>query len=321
MRIALIGTGKIAARHVAALAGGGHQLLHLGTSPEKAAAAARQHGGIGCDSLDALLRDGRPDAVIVTVPPARHGALERRLIADKIPFLVEKPLSADSWTAEEIADRLAGSGLVVAVGYNWRGHEGLAAARAALVRAPARLVIGEFHVGLPASPWWRRRGESGGQFVEQACHVVDLARHLVGEAAPVAALGAGAERGDVTDADIAAASAALVRFRSGAVGVFSATSLTPEPRSVGLRLVGDGQQIEIAPTAVTVWTADGTAIHPARPDASYRAQNAAFLTAVAANDPKAVLCTYTDALATHRLCQAIAARAEPASDGRPAITG
>ena len=44
------------------------------------------------------------------------------------------------------------------------------------------MIVGEYHVGTPAARWWRRRAESGGQFVEQACHLVDLARVLAGEA-------------------------------------------------------------------------------------------------------------------------------------------
>lgn len=312
MRIGLIGTGKIAARHVDTLAGTGHTLLHLGTSPEKSAAAAAEYGGAGYADLDSFIRDGRPDAVILTVPPAQHGAIEYRLIDDRIPFLVEKPLSADPVTAETIAERLAGTNLVAAVGYNWRGLDGLDAARAALARSPARMVIGEFHVGLPASPWWRRRAASGGQFVEQACHVVDIARHLVGDAALEAAVGASSARADAPDADVATASAALVRFESGAVGVFSASNLTQESRSIGVRIMCEGQYVVVDLTGVTVATAAGKAVHPAEQAASFRTQNLAFLAAVEAGAPAKVLCDYADALATHRLCQAIAARVETA---------
>jgi predicted dehydrogenase len=310
MRIGLIGTGKIAARHVTSLAETGHVLLHVGTTPEKGAAAAARHGGTGYDDLDAFLREGKPDAVIVTVPPARHGAIERRLIADRVPFLVEKPLSADAATAEIIAGDIEGRGLVVAVGYNWRGLDGLDAARAALATSAARMVIGEFHVGLPASPWWRRRAESGGQFVEQACHVVDIARYLVGEAEVEAALGAGAARQDAAGSDVATASAALVRFRSGAVGIFSASNLASEPKSVGMRIVCEGRHITIGLTGITIWADEAMTTHAARAEASFRTQNLAFLRAVESSDPSAVLCTYADALATHRLCQAIAARVE-----------
>ena len=307
MRIGVIGTGSIAARHLLALGSlpEARVVAHLATSPEKAEAAAARHGGAGFADLDAFVRRGRPDAVIVTVPPARHGAIEERLIADGIPFLVEKPLSADPDLAERIAERLHGHGLVVAVGYHWRALDHLKEARTALAGRAIRMVLGEFHVGTPAAAWWRRRADSGGQFVEQACHLVDLARVLAGEATVAAALGQHFDRPAFADADIAGAGAALLHYDTGAVGVFTATSILPKAASIGLRLVCEGMQVAIALSGATIEDAGGARVVPVGEN-PYAIQDRTFLDAVAAGDASAVFCTYGDALLTHRTCHRIA---------------
>ncbi len=307
MRIGMIGTGAIASRHLAALAAipQAQVVAHLATSQAKADAAAARHGGAGYCDLDAFVRQGLPDAVLVTVPPDRHGAIEDRLIDDRIPFLVEKPLSVAADPAERIAARLAGGTLVAAVGYHWRALDHLAAARAALGAHPIRMVIGEFHVGTPAAPWWRRRGRSGGQFVEQACHLLDLGRVLAGEATVTAASGGHFSRAAFPDADIAGVGAALLRYDSGAVGSFTATAILPKAASVGLRVICEGLQVGLTLHETTIVDAAGTRV-VAVADNPYAIQNRAFLGAVAAGDRSAVLCTYADALLTHRICQRIA---------------
>jgi myo-inositol 2-dehydrogenase / D-chiro-inositol 1-dehydrogenase len=308
MRIGVIGTGAIASRHLSALAtlGQAEVVAHLATSQDKADAAARRNGGVGFSSLDAFVRQGRPDVVFVCVPPHRHGAIEDRLIDDGIPFLVEKPMSAGAEPAERIAERIAGCRPIVAVGYQWRALDHVAAARGALAGRDIRMIIGEYHVGTPTTPWWRRRAESGGQFVEQTCHLIDLARVFAGEAEVAAALGANFARTAFPDADIAGVSAALLRYRSGAVGVFSATAVLPKPASVGLRVVCDGLEVSITLSETIIFDADGTRAFPATEN-PYVRQNAGFLDAVATGDPARVYCSYSDALLTHRTCLEIAA--------------
>lgn len=306
MKVGIIGTGKIAGRHVEVLAGS-CELLHLGTSEEKGAAAASASGGQYFASLDDLIGRGRPDAIIVTVPPHGHGAIEHRLIRDGIPFLVEKPLSADRRTAEQVAEALERRPVLAAVGYNWRALDTLPAVRHAVAVSPIGMVVGEYHVGMPPTAWWRKQASSGGQFVEQACHLVDLARVLMGEARVEAAIGSRPARHAYPDADVSSTSAALLRYGSGATGIFSATSLLARPADVRLCLMGEGTHIEVTAAAATISTRESVE-RIAVVENTYLRQDQAFLDAVMAGDPSGVFCTYADALVTHRLCQDISAR-------------
>ena len=79
------------------------------------------------------------------------------------------------------------AGLTVAVGYQWRGLDFLPELRARLDVHPPRLVVGRWVGDTPPPAWWRKVDQGGGQVVEQATHVFDIARSLAGEAKVVAA--------------------------------------------------------------------------------------------------------------------------------------
>jgi len=198
MKIGMIGTGGIAQRHLGVLGTIPDLEIvgHVSHAPARAVAQAAQWGGEPFTSIEELLDRQRPEVVWVCVTPDRHGALERELVRRRLPFFVEKPLSADRATAEEIATRLTPDGPIVAVGYKLRALDTLDRARALLAERPPRMVLAAWHDSLPPPAWWRRGAQSGGQVVEQATHLLDLARHLVGEATVLAGLGGQWPRAD-----------------------------------------------------------------------------------------------------------------------------
>ena len=128
-----------------------------------------------------------------------------------------RPVRRGSPTA--IADR----GLVVAVGYHLRSLEPLPEVRARLAANPARLVTARWNDATPPPAWWRRGEVGGGQVIEQATHLYDLARLLVGEAEVVGAASLHETPATPPGADVADASAAVLRFETGAVGTFANT--------------------------------------------------------------------------------------------------
>jgi myo-inositol 2-dehydrogenase / D-chiro-inositol 1-dehydrogenase len=306
MKIAFVGTGSIAQRHLAVLTTlpDIEVVGHTSTTPAHVEAAAARWGGRGYADVDALLANESVDAVWVTVPPAEHGSIEYRLLEKGIPFLVEKPLSADRQTAEDIARAVQQHDGIVAVGYNWRALDTLPAVREHLAHNPARMVQGAWHSSTPATAWWTKQDASGGQMVEQATHLIDLARSLVGEAEVAGGLATRHDRSAYPDADIDSVSAALLKFTAGPVGVFSATCLLAGSTDVRLQLICEGLSITITLAQVTYDYGHERHEFKTRVS-SYLNQNRAFIEAVRQQDPSLVYCTYADALKTHRLCQDI----------------
>ncbi|MBN9306742.1 MULTISPECIES: Gfo/Idh/MocA family oxidoreductase [unclassified Devosia] len=307
MRLGIIGAGLIAARHIAALAEADpdvYPVAFLSRSVEKAAQAARSFGGEAFDTVQAFIRQGRPDAVIVTVPPSQHGPIELALAEAGIPFLVEKPIGLDDAIPDRIADTLSRRNLVAAVGYNWRALDTLAAVRRQIEQTPIRMVIGRFHIGTPLTPWWRFEAHSGGQMLEQACHLIDLSRYLAGAGQLLAAAGTRGALPGVPDGDVAGTSAALFLF-GGVPGVITAACVLPNGPGAELRLICEGCEIAIGLAGVTIVRGRESS-HTASGTSSYALQDRAFFDAVRRNRPDVVLCPYDDALATHRLALAAA---------------
>ncbi len=302
MRLGIVGSGAIAARHLAIMGEVDPSVkvvAHLSRRLDRAAIAAAKFGGRAFDDLDQFVGAGL-DAALVTVPPAQHGALERALIAAHIPFIVEKPLGIDATVPEGLARAIGATGLVVAAGYNWRALDTLQGVRALLAEQPARMAIGHFHIGTPSAPWWRFEGESGGQMLEQACHLIDLSRHLLGEGKVIGASGSFGPLPGFLDGDIAGASAALLSL-GGVPTVITATSLLPAGPGAALRIICVGREIVISLAGVEI--IEGSERRRIESHtSSYARQNRRFFGAIRSGRPDDLFCTYADALATHRLC-------------------
>jgi myo-inositol 2-dehydrogenase / D-chiro-inositol 1-dehydrogenase len=250
-RIACVGSGFIAGRHLAALSGFDDvEIVAVADAvPERAVAiaaryGARPHG----DALD-LLGSEELDAVWFCVPPFAHGALEEAAVARRLPFFVEKPLAADLATAERVAGKVARAGLLTAVGYHWRQLSSVRRAAELLRDRPPHLVTGLWLDKTPAPPWWSSRAASGGQVLEQTTHIFDLARLLVGEVDGVTALERPVPPGATSD--VPSAATALLSFATGAVGAISSARVLTWRHGAGLQLVADGCVVELCERSLT----------------------------------------------------------------------
>jgi myo-inositol 2-dehydrogenase/D-chiro-inositol 1-dehydrogenase len=314
-RLALIGAGWISTVHLAALDRLGRTSL-VGVASarlERARATAEPRGAAAYDDVERLLDEQRPDIAYVAVPPSAAIEACAAVVARDIPFLAEKPLSAtDPDGPARIAAAVADRGLVAAVGYHLRSLEQLPEVQARLADRPARLVTAQWLDGTPAPAWWRRAALGGGQVVEQATHLFDLARLLVGEAEVVGAASVRDLPVTPVGADVADATVAVLRFENGAVGAFANTRRLPTA-VVEISLTSDGLLTTLRHTgpdpgdwAVTFDDGGSSLTLPAGRD-PYEIQAEAFLDAVEAGDPTRVRSTYADAVKTDRLTRAVVA--------------
>lgn len=313
VRAAMIGAGGFARRHLDVLERlddvtiVGHQARRMAAAVEQAG----RYGGEGFDDVEAMLDRTRPDAVWISLPPGAHGAIESACIDRGVAFFVEKPLAADLETAERIAASLERAGGLAAVGYHWRALDALDEVRQRIASLEVRLVRGSWHGGTPPPRWWHRRATGGGQMVEQATHVLDLARHLLGEAEVLAASAPVTARATHPDSDVAPASAALLRFERGPVGSFTATCALGGPAEIELTLFAEGLHVVIDQRSVRY--DDGRVRREVRHRGDpVEREDRAFLEAVRSGDQDRVLCTYPDALVTQRLAIAIQRLADEA---------
>lgn len=301
----------MAARHAATLAGFPQVLLVAVTDvdPARARRLADEHHMRAAPNVIALLDSGL-DAVYVCVPPFAHGAVEEAIVSAGVALFVEKPLGVDCVTPERINRMITAAGLVTATGHHWRYSTAVQQARQLLSGHPCRLAIGSWLDRVPPVAWWSQRGQSGGQMVEQAVHVLDLARLLVGEVTLVSALADGLPPHDL-GADIDGVTVAVLRFACGAVGTVTATCRLSWKHRAGLEVYTDGPVLSITEDGLQVYQGAGPIGQrtiPVRSQEAKQAADLAFVDAVLGRSDD-VRAPYSEALRTHRLACAVAASA------------
>lgn len=248
LRVACVGTGFIAGRHLDVLSRFPDVAIVAVADPvpQRADEAAARFGAHSYEDGLALLQNEELDAVWICVPPFAHGPVEQAAVERGLPFFVEKPLSNDLSTAVAIARDVCERNLLTAVGYHWRHLDVVEQVAALLRNAPAHLAVGSWADSTPAAPWWSRRERSGGQVIEQTTHILDLARLLVGEVDSVQAVEAVIPRPAFPEANTPTATTAILRFSSGAVGSLSSTCVLESRHSVGLQLVSEGMVMQLS---------------------------------------------------------------------------
>jgi predicted dehydrogenase len=227
MRIGIVGAGAIARRHLVALSEHPEARvaavcdLNLAVAEDTAGLAG---GATAYDDWEAMLSGERLDAAFVCTPPAAHLGPAAAAFERGVPVYLEKPLARSAADGEAIVEAWRASGVVCAVGYQWRSVDVLDRLRAELGGLPPGLVVsrglGPTERGRTGT-WFEDARASGGILFELASHYVDLQRAVAGpvsevQAASAAGLLATAAEGAPALDD---AVAVLLRFAGGGLGI------------------------------------------------------------------------------------------------------
>ncbi|TCM90971.1 putative dehydrogenase [Paenibacillus sp. BK033] len=307
LRIGIAGTGWFGRMHAEKLAAmdGVSVSAFCGTSLDKAETAARPYSDArGYDTIEAMLEDRKLDAVYICTPPFAHGEIELALVERGIPFLVEKPIGVDEETPSRIRQAIADKGLITSVGYHFRYMDSTNHAKELLADRTPLMALGQWMGSMPGVYWWRKMETSGGQFVEQTTHIVDLTRYLLGDVNEVyAAYGsrhmAQVEEG-VTVPDVGTVT---IKLASGAVATISNTCAIPAGGHAGLQIYTNTGVLQVTGEALVDIEADKKTEYKSSNN-PYVRENEAFLHAVRTGDSSQILSTYEDAWETHRVTMA-----------------
>jgi myo-inositol 2-dehydrogenase/D-chiro-inositol 1-dehydrogenase len=314
MNIAIVGTGYIAGRHAGALSAMDDVAIvgHVDISLEGAQKAADQWGGRAYTSAAELLAAESVDAVWLCVPPFAHGALEQTFLEAGVPMYIEKPVGVDIDQPSELAAAIADKQAIVNVGYYWRCMESMPKLKQLLAETPPQLVRIAYHGPTAPAPWWHKQAKGVGQVVEQATHLVDTARLLLGEAEVLSATASHFDRPAYPDLDIATATTATLRFESGVIGTMTATCVLDSFVDTTIEFLCEGRKISLSLKELSIDSADGRSTESTGEDPLVLADKA-FINAVSTGDTSLLPCPYSEALATQKLCYTIQSRAEGAN--------
>ena len=235
-RVALIGCGKVAGIHADALRSLPEVEFVAACDIElsRAGAFAAKHGARPFADLGTMLRDARPDAVIIGTPHPLHAEAAIRAAEAGVHVLVEKPLAASLADCDAMLSAARKSGVTLGVISQRRFYEPVRRMRAAIdagkIGTPALGVFLQYSwrdAAYYTSDPWRGKWdtEGGGVLVNQSPHQLDILLWLMGPAAEVSGAWANLNHPTVEVDDTAVAT---IRFKNGGLGSI-VTSLSQKP--------------------------------------------------------------------------------------------
>jgi predicted dehydrogenase len=221
-RVGCIGAGEFAGRTlIPAFAKAGAAFRKVATAGGVSGSHVGRKLGFAASTTDAaaVLADAETDLVVVAT---RHGS-HARLVADALDagkaVFVEKPLalSAAELDTVETAYRRAARPFVM-VGFNRRFAPHVAKMRALLAPGVKTILMTVNAGHIPAGHWVHDPAAGGGRILGEACHFVDLARHLADSAIVEVTAAEMAPAGLPNQHDVAAAT---LRFADGSLAVIA----------------------------------------------------------------------------------------------------
>ena len=231
--VGIVGLGNAVKPHAAALADLGPRaevIAAFSPSAERRAQFAAKWPWRTADSLEALLREPRIEALVVLTPPRTHTDIALAAARAGKHVLLEKPLDVDHAHAKALVDAVEAMGRTFGVVFQHRFREASIALRQRL----RERALGNLLSVSASVRWWRSpeyfaepgRGmfarDAGGVLLTQAIHTLDLLLDLVGPVARVTAVCRTSPLRRVDTEDIACAT---VEYANGAVGVIDTTTV------------------------------------------------------------------------------------------------
>jgi UDP-N-acetyl-2-amino-2-deoxyglucuronate dehydrogenase len=257
IRVALVGCGRIAKNHVEALrAVDGLRLTAVCDIVEARAREAGEAEQVPWfTSYETMLAEASCDAVVICTPSGlhpSHGMLAAR--AGK-HVISEKPMAISLTAADEMVAACDAAGVQLFVVKQNRLNPAIQLLRRAVDKGRFGRIFSANATVRWARPQeyydqapWRGTWEfDGGAFMNQASHYVDLIQWLVGPVESVIAKTATLAR-SIEAEDIGAA---VLQFRSGAIGVIEVTMLAyPKNLEGSITILGEKGSVKIGGTAV-----------------------------------------------------------------------
>lgn len=257
VRVALVGCGRISHTHFEAIRDvEGLELVGVCDVVEQRAHDAGERNAVPWfTSYPRMLADVGCDAVTICTPSGlhpQHGILAAN--AGK-HVICEKPMAISLKTADELVHACDSSGVHLFVVKQNRLNPSVQLVKRALDKGRfGRLYLANTTVRwtrpqeyYDQAPWRGTWEFDGGAFMNQASHYVDLIQWLVGPVESVVAKTATlARRIESEDTGVA-----VLKFRSGALGVIEVTMLTyPKNLEGSFTLLGEKGTVRIGGTAV-----------------------------------------------------------------------
>ena len=257
VRVALVGCGRISANHFEAIAriDGLDLVAVCDSDAARAEAAGAAQGVPWFTDYARMLAESGCDLVTVATPSGLHAGHGIAAARAGKHVVCEKPMAITLETADALVRACDEAGVQLFVVKQNRLNATIQLVRRALDKGR----FGRIYMANATVRWtrpqeyydqapWRGTWEfDGGAFMNQASHYVDLIQWMLGPVESVVAKTATmARRIEAEDSG-----AAVIKFRSGAIGVMEVTMLTfPKNLEGSFTILGERGTVRIGGTAV-----------------------------------------------------------------------
>jgi len=303
LQVAIVGAGRMGRARAQAAADFGATVRFVCDSDrETAASLSDAYSASDCKAvaLPTEVDWSVLDAIFICTPPAARGEVELMAIENGVPFLVEKPAGLSAAAVQDIEQALQERPTINAVGYMNRYRKSVQTVRQQIANTKILGMSADWLVGMYGVPWWADKSGSGGPVNEQATHLVDLARYLVGEIESVQATSVSIPN----KPELIGTAAINLRFENGQLGSILYSCRASE------KMIRFHVYMEDRDAVLTGWDFhlagdDSTIVEYANRNEIFSTEVNAFLRSVSASDSRAILCDFQEAMATQRVVDAI----------------
>ncbi len=293
LKVGIIGCGRMGrerARCVHSLGQRVHTVFDV--DEERCCELAFQYGAQAATRVEDCFSAGL-EALFLCTAPGMRGQLETKCIQQALPIFVEKPIGVSVDQCDELLWSLEQRPVVNGVGYMNRYRASVLLARG-IVRETnilgfsAHWVCKRYNV-----PWWEDERYSGGPHNDQATHLFDVSRLLIGEVVEVESLFRSSSR-----------VATLLRFETGALGT-AFYSCDGSEKDIGMRILTAQGSLVLAgwDFRIVANTIDGRLADNDGQDV-FLDETSAFLRAVRSGNQDLIACSFPEAAKTQRILDA-----------------
>jgi len=132
-------------------------------------------------SLGDMLEKEKLDVVVISTPTPLHVPQALKCLEYGLDILMEKPIALNMKEVKELLRVVEGSDRIVTIGFQFRYSSLIHEIKKAIDMDTLSMIVGYWYWTIPLVSWIARRNMGGGQMVDQAIHLIDLMRFIVGE--------------------------------------------------------------------------------------------------------------------------------------------
>jgi predicted dehydrogenase len=192
LAIGIIGAGNMGRHHHKAVTDYGAKVVAVHDMRLDAASelASQADAELATTALDAFFDVDMDGVVITTPPPIRLEPIEMACDLG-MPVMIEKPPALNMAEGRKCLACIEKADVIAAVGFQLRYHPLYERLKALIASETVHLVrtvcTVDYYLSFRMSPWFLQYEISGGPLPEQAVHVLDCARFVMGNPKPVQA--------------------------------------------------------------------------------------------------------------------------------------